>query len=818
MRDRAEYNGSMIGVPDRSLRVARRAAGRIAAARLVRSVGRSLVVGGAAGVVAAAAAALAWGTGPGLIAAGACLTAGALFAVVFELLRARPVLTAAARVDDALGLKDRLSSAIEFGRGDGGDPFVALAVADAERHAGDADVRRVVAVRASRAWAVWPVLGAAAVGAALVVPMLPRGGRVAADPERVARTRESISATAAELEEEVLLAPEAEAAQQDALDRMREIERQLAEGLRTPEEAATEAAAVVEDAAERLEMEARAERSRGLRERLEGIKPEEVGGAAALAEALREDDLEGARRALREIARRGEGGSGEERERLAEDLRRLAEQIRSEQGATPDGADEEAGAEDLAADAVGDDADADSGGGDGAAEPLDDAEPAEPSLPPSPEQAAEERNSPESADEPGDALTSPGGDEQPVPGAESPDAGERPSTPDQAAREQVERGARGESEREEGRREAEELADRLDEVADGVEEPSERQSQPPADPNETGSGGAESEGEERPPGAQGQTERGGSEQGEASDDSPEGRRETADDAPNGAERGADAPGEGEDAARPGESGRDAPAEDQPEGGAREPGTSPDAPASEGHDRPGEGAPGGQGDSDRAEDGSRGAGSSDAAPSGEARDDPANADAAAGENGDRTEGGSTEDGRQGETELDRAMDQLQKMDREQRESLRKMAQSEKLRQRARELLEDAAPEQRQRLADLADRLAHDSPVGAPLEGWDPETEVFDARSPEPDKGGANRQVGSAEPGGAPQAGGERFRSVNSAAEVREAAAAAEQAIEGQAIPRRYRDYVRQVYRRFEEAAGGAAPEGRDAGEPGAGAGG
>jgi hypothetical protein len=99
-----EYNDDMGGSPERSLRVARRAARRIMMAGLVRTLGRFLVAGALAGVVAATLAALAWGSTIGIVVAAGCMAAAGVGAVATEFMRARPVLSAAARVDDALEL------------------------------------------------------------------------------------------------------------------------------------------------------------------------------------------------------------------------------------------------------------------------------------------------------------------------------------------------------------------------------------------------------------------------------------------------------------------------------------------------------------------------------------------------------------------------------------------------------------------------------------------------------------------------------------------------------------------------------------------
>jgi len=816
MRESTEYNGEMPGAPDRSLRVARRATARIGMAHLVRTGGRFLAFGAGAGVIAAAVGSFVWGPPVGLILAGCCLVAAAVAALVTERLRHRSPLAGATRIDEALGLKDRISSAVEFGEAQ--DPFVRFAIADAERVAAQADVRRAVPVRADRLWTVWPVLGAVAVGAALMMPLVPRNGRGAVDPAEVARTRESLSLAAAELQEQVEGFVEPEAAQQDAIDRMREIERELAAGLRTPEEAATEASAVVEDAAERLETQAQAERERALRERLDRIEPEEVGAAAALAEALREGDLAGATEALRDMARRSGAASEAERQALADDLRRLAAQLRPE-------ADSADGAEDTGTPS-----------GEDPAEPGQSGDPAN--------RATDE---PEPAGPPTDA------DQEPAPeesqdGTDSGDGTTR-SDADRAAREQIERDSQEQTQRDAGNAAADELADRLDDMADQIENPEqttpggesgrtkpdgpqERQQpepgargepqpgaadeqQPPSDNSREGANRGDQPRGERPAEPSPDSETG--ESGEAEGAKPgaeptEGQPQNAEDAPEDSAPQSSGDGGAPEESKPGTNEGATPTGEEsgePSGESPSDGSGGAAPGSGAKQTPGEGAPE-PGSIPRANENSTDpTGREAASPSGRASDDPNNTDAPSRPMDSVPGEGASEDGGDAGDPLDRAIEQIEKMDRQQRESLQRMAQSQKLRERARELLEGASPEQQRRLADLADRLRQETGPAVPPADWNPETELFDARAAD-GSDGTNRQVGSSEPTGPPEWDG-RSSTANRTAQVREAAAAAEQAIEGQAIPRRYRDYVRNVYRRMEEQAA-AVEEGRDADAP------
>jgi hypothetical protein len=816
--------------------VARRASSRIWFAHLIGTLGRYLVIGAGVGVVAAGAASFVYGVEAGLIAAGVCVLIAGGAAVVGSMMRKRSLLAAAARVDEQLQFKDRLSTAIELGEDQNiaADPFVTLAVTDGERIAAQADVHRAVPVRMDRSWIVWPVLGAVAVGMSLLVPMLDRSDRPVVDREQVARTRETIASVVDDLEQSVLDTSEPEPAAEEALERMREIERELESGFRTPEDAATAAAAVAQEEAERLAKEAQSERTEALGQELEKIEPEQLGNASALAEALRDADMAEAQRLLREMVEKAE--SEGEREQLAQDLRRLAEQIRPEKSAQPDPAVP--------------------GGDTGSPKQGDEADTAPVDEPGTPGETAEPVNESAASQEPDE------------PEVQKPAEGDSSSTPDQASREQSERDASEAAERDSGKRDAEELADRLDEVADRVENPEKQSTEKPSpeteqdqpgerqtpDPEQTepdqtetdrgspgetekpqtqepaegskpeGSEQGEQGQQEREPGADEQTQQGQGEEnetreGQSDQGDQQGQEQTKPDSQGGNEKPDQTGSETTESQKPAsdQTSGEAPGQDESgsEGSEPKPGdeTGAQDQSSPGQDqqRPSEGQSPGESPPKQAAD----SGSENPESSGLASDDPENAgDDSTPADSVREPGASGEDSdEQGGDAIDKALDQLEKLDRRQRDALRRKAQSEQMKKRAEELLGKASPEQRQRLADLASRFQGDAARDKPGGNWNPDTEMFDARPEESATPGDQRAVGSTESVDPPDrtAQGGPSRSAYKPTEVREAAAAAEKAIEGQAIPRRYRDYVRKVYRRFEQQAASreSAPEGRDA---------
>lgn len=175
-------------------------------------------------------------------------------------------------------------------------------------------------------------------------------------------------------------------------------------------------------------------------------------------------------------------------------------------------------------------------------------------------------------------------------------------------------------------------------------------------------------------------------------------------------------------------------------------------------------------------------------------------------------GSMPTGGAGVERLSRELERLERMDRASRQG---MAQSRAVRERAEKLLEQASPEERERLEELAERFG--SGVGdGPPEGnepaprvaeWAGATEAVDARPRGPAARSANESVIAEWLSGAEGSGGVgTARGGGSAAErVRQAAASAERAVEQQAVPMQHRELVRRVFRRFSErAAEGGGP--------------
>lgn len=270
-------------------------------------------------------------------------------------------LAAAGMLDDALALRDRLTNGLTLSAAHGQDAaFVALALREAEQVAATAQPRRAIAVRFGTAWRAWPALLALGVALALLLPPLDLLGRTAARERAVLEQarRDRVSEQLAAAVEAARPAAAAESpdapAQPDPrsaeLDRIRQ---ELEQGRLSPQDAAARAVQELEAIAEReqREAEAAAMRQREIEDALGGLTrsrprsaPENAdelgdvaqGGApnegsqteeSALTRAIRRGDLAAAREAASELLRPRQTLDAAAREQLANDLRRLAEDI-----------------------------------------------------------------------------------------------------------------------------------------------------------------------------------------------------------------------------------------------------------------------------------------------------------------------------------------------------------------------------------------------------------------------------------------------------------------------------------------------------------
>lgn len=266
----------------------------------------------------------------------AAIVACALAAIAIRAsLRPPTPLEAAIEADQALGLRDRLSIAIAS-RGSN-DPFALAAVADAERRAADPQLR--AALRRSLRpgtpqgwwWAI-PVLVAAVLVEALVPAI---SWTPSANAEESAAAREEAGAALAELEAAIREQPELESALGDS-DLLGQEGEDPFESLQDPEQIRLEAIRRMTALEERLESVLTgqdAAAAEAMRDALSELDVPSEGLAQELALAMRLGDYAQAAEAIEALRERlgkspEEGGlSDAEREALAKDLEKLAEQI-----------------------------------------------------------------------------------------------------------------------------------------------------------------------------------------------------------------------------------------------------------------------------------------------------------------------------------------------------------------------------------------------------------------------------------------------------------------------------------------------------------
>jgi hypothetical protein len=315
-------------------RVARHAVRRTTLGVFVLWLGRALL---GASVLALAAALAERALGPWwdwwwppAIAAALALTGAAAWALA----RRPSPIEATARVDHALGLKDRLGSALALWERRDDDPFVAIAARDAAGLAPKVRVRQAIPLRWGGAWWWWPPAAGAAVGVAIFVPPL---GLLGPDPDAAqGPTVLEVQAAEQELERtqdrlaqslDAALDPDiADLAPEESLEKIRD---NVVSGQLDPDEGRAEAASVLDEIAEQLDRSAEqaAREQDALREAFSGMDTDGDASSGALDElaaAMRELDAQAATEALDNLERQLQELPEAEREQLAAELERMA--------------------------------------------------------------------------------------------------------------------------------------------------------------------------------------------------------------------------------------------------------------------------------------------------------------------------------------------------------------------------------------------------------------------------------------------------------------------------------------------------------------
>ncbi|MBL8747370.1 MAG: hypothetical protein JNK58_13575 [Phycisphaerae bacterium] len=328
----------------RTRQIARRAARRRRWRRFVSLGGPMLLLTTSAGAAAALADRV---VGPGVEwwhwVAWPIVT-GAGVASILALARRQSPDDAAVEVDTSMRLNDRLASAMALESRAADDTFAALAIEESERAAAGVDVPRAIRVTWGRSWSLWPLMAlvAGAVGY-FVEPMRlldskPLGSRARFNEREAEAARESIERAAQAVKPEDGRAPEHEA-EDKRLQVLDQLAHELGVKSRPPEEALAEAAKVLEEAA--ADAGSRAERSRAAADELSrslaqlpaddspeasdaGETPPRPEG---LRESLRRGELGSAAESLEELRRQMENMPRSQREAMAQELDRLADDL-----------------------------------------------------------------------------------------------------------------------------------------------------------------------------------------------------------------------------------------------------------------------------------------------------------------------------------------------------------------------------------------------------------------------------------------------------------------------------------------------------------
>ncbi|GMV27746.1 MAG: hypothetical protein AMXMBFR58_37770 [Phycisphaerae bacterium] len=359
------YPSLVAPLPVKTLRAASAARRRAFAITALRYLMISLAVAGVIDLFLIIAARLALvrlqsGTWVGLLIA--VPVASVVTALVAAWLARWSVPTAALELDQRLGLKDRLSSALALGDRSRNGPFIQIVIDEAEHAAGEVHLSRALPARIGRRW-IAPLGAVVLCGAAWFIPQNIRGSAPKRPPAIAAdEAGHAVASAAATIRDAVDKTPLDEAraaAAKRSLDQLDEITRELAEGspARPPEEAIAESARAIETTADEIAARSTqdADQVREARRRLAEAaraqtRPAAQGTTSAADEfrrAMREGDVEAARQAAQQLAKQVESLSPEQRESLARELERIAQDLEkpppeSNESTTPPGRETQA--------------------------------------------------------------------------------------------------------------------------------------------------------------------------------------------------------------------------------------------------------------------------------------------------------------------------------------------------------------------------------------------------------------------------------------------------------------------------------------------
>jgi hypothetical protein len=271
----------------------------------------------------------------------AALLLAAIIAAIGTWYRRVSPLQAAAAVDQAAGLKERLSTALALSRSTTSDPFAHLAVIDAEKKAAAIHVPSHVRYRAP---ALWPWTMAAVVAAVILGFTMPELNLLARgrDKDRPQRAEALAEQKAINQELDVRLSKIKELAENNPA--LKELAGDLTpldmpdQPTATPEDVRRDAAQKIDNVADKLasqkddpKLEAMRDTQR-LLSRLDPQAGQDPG--AQLSQSLAQGDFQGARKALEEMkkqleeaAKTGDAATQQKLEQMQQQLQRMADQL-----------------------------------------------------------------------------------------------------------------------------------------------------------------------------------------------------------------------------------------------------------------------------------------------------------------------------------------------------------------------------------------------------------------------------------------------------------------------------------------------------------
>jgi len=251
-------------------------------------------------------------------------------------------LQAAAVVDQAAGLKERLSTAVALGPSASNDPFARLALVDAEKKAAIVHVPAHVRLRAP---ALWPWTTAAVVAAVILAFTMPElnllaGAKDKENEEQLSQTMAEKQAIRQDFEVRLNKFKEMAEANPALKDLATDLEplQMPDQPTATPEDVRREAAQKIDNVTDRLAARQNDPKLESLREtqrllsRLDPQAGQDPG--AQLSQSLAQGDFEGARKSLEQMkkkledaARTGDAAARQQLKQMQQQLERLADQL-----------------------------------------------------------------------------------------------------------------------------------------------------------------------------------------------------------------------------------------------------------------------------------------------------------------------------------------------------------------------------------------------------------------------------------------------------------------------------------------------------------